>query len=261
MRKIKKFLRNSKIILKHYKKISKIQNEIKEKLDNVQFKFASFGGADINYYVIKNNNKVGMLRLAIVDHKDTVLPIVRFIKKKRLDKEYTAYVIGSRKELTPRVLFKSDDALVCEYLHGERAFSILRKNKSEVWNILRFAITTYRELHDLGITHLDATLKNFVLEEGRMKVIDFEYYPSKELSMETQKAYDYVRIIEHTLRIVPIKYQKNYGEFIIFLQKTIPNEVKNADFTLVKQWIKNIETFPIYTSLQKEIFENLTFEK
>jgi len=261
MRKIKKFIRNSKILLKHRQKILQIQQEIKDKLGNIKFKFASFGGADINYYVIKNKHKIGMLRLAIADHKDSSLPIVRFIKKKRLNKEYMAYSIGSNKELTPKVLFKSEDALVCEYLQGERVFDILKKDKSQVWSLLTEAIKTYKSLHNLEITHLDATLKNFIIDNKKMKVIDFEYYPSKELSVETQKAYDYIRIIEHTLRIIPNVNQKDYHEFITFLDKTIPNEVKNADLTLVKLWIKNIKTFPIYTSLNKEIFTNLTFEK
>jgi hypothetical protein len=117
MRKIKKLTRNLKTLYHHRDRIKSIQKEIKKELGKVAFKFASFGGADINYYVLKENNKFGMMRLAIVDKEDeSHLPIVRFNKKKRLDKEYRAYTTGAKHELTPKVLYRSDDALVCEYL-------------------------------------------------------------------------------------------------------------------------------------------------
>jgi tRNA A-37 threonylcarbamoyl transferase component Bud32 len=259
VRKIKKWIKNSKIIFQHRKKILQVQQEIKNVLDGITFKFASFGGADINYYLIKNKKKFGMLRLAISDHPDTILPIVRFVKEKRLNKEYMAYSLGEKYNLTPKVLFKSDDAIVCEYLKGERVYNVLQKDKSQVWNILSEAVKIYRELHDLDITHLDATLKNFIIDGKRMKVIDFEYYPSEELSLETQKAYDYIRIIEHTLRIIPTEYQMEYQTFIDILHSLIPEKVKKADLTLVKQWLVNIESYPIYETLQEEIFIDLKF--
>ena len=136
----------------------------------------------------------------------------------------------------------------------------MEKDKSQVWDILIDAVKTYKKLHDLGIVHLDATLKNFVMTEDSMKVIDFEYYPSVDLSFEVQKAYDYVRIIEHTLRTTPQEYQEKYHPFIDVLDAIVPKDIRDVDFVLVKQWLKNIETFPIYTALKERIFINLEFK-
>ena len=261
MRKIKKIIRNIKILYKNRHKINNAKHLLKKEFGDIRFEFASFGGADMNYTLLHDQKKFAMLRLAITDiEKDIDLPILRFSKQKRLNKEYQAYSIGSEYDLTPKALYRFDDGVVCEYLEGERVFNILQKDKSQVWNILTDAVRTYRKLHDLGIVHLDATLKNFVMDNRQMKVIDFEYYPSKDLSIEVQKAYDYVRIIEHTLRTIPGKYQENYDEFIDVLDEIVPDETRDVDFTLVKQWLANIETFPIYTVLKERIFTNLEFK-
>lgn len=257
---MKKYIRNLKTLYNNRIKISKIKRVLIQEFGNITFKFASFGGADINYYLLKNDKKFGILRLSIQDCKVTdTLPIQRFEKSKRLEKEYQSYKVGSKQGLTPKVLYRFEDGLICEYLDGERVFNILQKDKSKVWDTLIEVVRTYRKLHDLGITHLDATLKNFIINNDKIKVIDFEYYPSEELSLEVQKAYDYIRIIEHTLRTIPEKYQNNYHNFLDFLDETVPKEIRDVDFTLVKPWIKNIRTFPIYPELQKRIFKNLIF--
>ena len=261
MRKIKKIIKNIKVLYRHRSKINNIKKLVKQEFGDIKFVFASFGGADMNYYLLKDNKKFAILRLAIADiDKDSIHAILRFNKQKRLDKEYQAYSAGSEYGLTPKVLYYFENGLVCEYLDGERVFSLLQKDKSKVWEILTEAVKTYRKLHDLGITHLDATLKNFIADDTQMKVIDFEYYPSDELRLEVQKAYDYVRIIEHSLRGIPMKYQEDYNEFIESLELIIPMEIRDVDFELVKPWLTNIQKLPIYTALKERIFTNLVFE-
>lgn len=260
MKKIKKLIKNVKVLYHYSNKIKQVKKKLYYEFGNIKFVFASFGGADINYYILKDKKKFALLRLAIRDiEESTQHPILRFNKKKRLEKEYEAYSMGSKHNLTPKVLYRFDDGLVCEYIDGQRVFDVLRKDTAKVWLILEEAIQVYRKLHDLGITHLDATLKNFILDDKKMKVIDFEYYPSENLSLEMQKAYDYVRIIEHTLRVVPTKEQENYHNFLNVLDETVPNDIRNVEFTLVKPWLENIQTFPIYVELQKRIFTNLIF--
>ncbi len=261
MRKIKKLIKNIKVLYRHRNKIKNIKKLLKKEFAGIEFVFASFGGADINYYLLRNNKKFAILRLAIADiDNDSNHPILRFNKQKRLDKESQAYTTGSEYGLTPKVLYHFEDGLVCEYLDGERVFSILQKDKSQVWNILTEAVKIYRKLHDLGITHLDATLKNFIMDNMQMKVIDFEYYPSENVGLEVQKAYDYVRIIEHTLRTIPYQYQNDYLQFIDVLDEVVLEELRDVDFTLVEKYLKNIQKFPIYAALKDRIFTNLEFE-
>ena len=260
VKKLKKIIRNIKRMFQHKADIDRIQADIQKELGEVEFKFASFGGADINYYVLRNRVKFAMLRLAIENKKDGVKAISRFNKEKRLANEYNAYHKGFQDDLTPEVLYYSKDALVCEYLSGERVFNVLQKDRSQVWDILISAMQIYQKLHALGIVHLDATLKNFVLDDGRMKVIDFEYYAGiPEFDIEEQKAYDYVRIIEHTLRTIPSEYQRQYHQFIKDLDKIVASEIRDVDFTHVKPWIKNIQAYPIYPDLKEKIFPKLSF--
>lgn len=259
MKKLKKILRNIKRVFQHRVDIDRIQADIQKELGDVEFKFASFGGADIHFYVLRNSIRFAMLRLAIENKKDDALAICRFDKEKRLANEYKAYRKGFQNDLTPEVLYYSKDALVCGYLSGERVFNVLQKDRSKVWDILISAMQIYQKLHALGIVHLDATLKNFIMKDGRMKVIDFEYYAGmSEFDIEEQKAYDYVRIIEHTLRTIPDKYQRNYHQFIKDLDKIVPSEIRDVDFIHVKPWIKNIQAYPIYPDLKEKIFPKLS---
>jgi len=260
VKKLKKSIRNIKRVFQHRADIDRIKADIQKKFGDVEFKLASFGGADMNFYVLRNSVKFAMLRLAIEDKKDDALPISRFDKEKRLANEYKAYRKGFQDDLTPEVLYYSKDALMCEYLNGERVFNLLKKDRSKVWDILISAMQIYQKLHALSIVHLDATLKNFVMDDGRMKVIDFEYYAGiPEFDIEEQKAYDYVRIIEHTLRTIPGEYQGNYHQFIKDLDKIVPSEIRDVDFNHVKPWIKNIQTYPIYPDLKEKIFPKLSF--
>jgi tRNA A-37 threonylcarbamoyl transferase component Bud32 len=108
--------------------------------------------------------------------------------------------------------------------------------------------------------HLDATLKNFVIDGTQMKVIDFEYYAGKkEFTLKEQKAYDYVRIIEHSLRNIPKENQENYHEFVEYLDKIVPKEIRSVDFKYVKPLLSNIDSYPIYKSLKEKIFTKLIF--
>lgn len=258
MRKIKKYLKNLKTFYSNRAKIKKTKKEIREYFGGVSFKFASFGGADMNYYLLKDRQIFAIMRLAIIDIKeDNERPILRFNKEKRLKKEYDAYMLGSAKELTPKVLYHSSEVIVCQYLDGKRVFDILKQDKSKVWDILTEATSVYSVLHTVGVVHLDATLKNFVMDDANMKVIDFEYYPAQGLPLNTQKAYDYVRIIEHTLRIVPIEYQENFTSFIEHLDNIVPQEIREADFKELRSLMDNIKSYPIYDTLKKQIFRKL----
>lgn len=259
MRKLKKFIKNMTTLYINRLTIRDTRQLLKQEFGDITFEFSSFGGADINYLLLKDKKKFAMLRLAITDKKEEKndLALLRFNKQKRLAKETQAYKEGGKYNLTPNLLYAFDDGVVCEYLEGERGFDTLMEDKSKVWDILIDVIQVYNHLHHLDITHLDATLKNFILDNGQMKVIDFEYYPSENLTLEVQKAYDYIRIIEHTLRIIPLKYQKNYDSFIDVLDGIITEELREVDFTMVERWLKNIENYPIYPTLKRRIFINL----
>lgn len=223
-------------------------------------KWGSFGGADINYFLIKNKQCFAVFRQGLVNQADTDdLPIQRFHRQKRIAKEKMAYEKGGALGLTPKLLFAFEDGVVCEYIDGTRMWTLLQHDKSRIWTILEDVIKIYAQLHQLGITHLDATLKNCIWDEkeAKIKIFDFEYYAIEAMSFELQEAYDYVRIIEHSLRTIPVDYQSDFMPIISLLKKITSDEIKHVDFSSVRGLINGIKQFPIYEALHKEVFYNL----
>ena len=262
MRSIKKRIRNWRTRYRYRESIAETKRQIASALGgDISFAFSSFGGADIHYTVLRKGKRIGIARIALLNHADTALPIVRFNKQKRLQKELEAYRLGSKEGLTPHVLYGNEQTVVCEYLSGVRVYEDLKKDKKRVWRILEEAVRHYARLHALGVTHLDATLKNFIRTETGLRIIDFEYYPAENFSPDSQKAYDYVRIIEHTLRMIPSRYQSSYEPLIEVLEEIVPDEVKRADLRQVSPLLENIRNFPIYKSLKDRVFDRLVFEE
>lgn len=187
------------------------------------------------------------------------LPIQRFNREKRIAKEKRAYEKGGALGLTPKLLFAFEDGVVCEYINGKRMWVILQQDKSRIWTMLQDVIKVYFQLHQLGITHLDATLKNCIWDdkEARIKIFDFEYYAVEAMSFELQQAYDFVRIIEHSLRTIPAEYQNDFMPVISLLKEITSDEIKHADFSSVRVLINGIKQFSIYEALHKEVFYNL----
>lgn len=254
---IKKIIRRTKIYINHKKTIEDGQKAVVNYFKDIRFQWGSFGGADINYFLIKDKKCFAVFRQGLVDQEDTNdLPIQRFNRHKRIAKETLAYTKGGELGLTPRLLFSFENGVVCEYLEGKRMWSLLQEDKSRIWVILEDVIRVYLQLHKLGIAHLDATLKNCIwdIKEQKIKIFDFEYYGLCSMSFELQEAYDYVRIIEHSLRTIPVEYQKDFNRLILLLKENISDEVKHADFTSVRSLIDGIKNYPIYEELRKEVF-------
>ena len=90
-----------------------------------------------------------------------------------------------------------------------------------------------------------------------IKIFDFEYYAIEAMSFELQQAYDYVRIIEHSLRTIPAEYQNDFLPVISLLKEITSDEIKHADFSSVRKLINGIKQFSIYEALHKEVFYNL----
>lgn len=218
------------------------------------------GGEDINYKLYKNDKIFGVFRHVILD-KEVVIdtPFNRIEKQKRIDKETFSYEKGGIANLTPKLLYSFENGVVCEYIEGKRLDQIIKNDTSKIWEILSELVQRYAKLHALGITHLDATLKNSIIDDrdNKIKIYDFEYYAKEGLNFELQCAYDYIRIIEHTLRYLSEVDNTQVLEFISLLKEIVPQEVKKVDFFLIRGYLKRINKIDIFSILKKEVFYNL----
>lgn len=264
MRKLRRFFRHCNRVIHSLHQLKQAREKLKEHFGkDITVHFVSFGGEDINYMLKRNKQCFGIFRQCLLIQEKQSLqdlgPIQRKDTSKRIAKEQLAYAKGGEKSVTPRLLYAFDGGTVCEYLEGERLWDVVKKNPQQVWTILEQVIHVYHQLHLLGIAHLDATLKNVILDmqDQKIKIFDFEYYARSDISFELQQAYDFVRLIEHTLRIIPDEYQMEFESFIIQLKTMIFDDIKNVDFSLVQHYLKGIKEFPIYTMLKQEVFFNL----
>jgi len=204
MRFLKKRLNKLWLYLTNYRYIKENILIVKKFFSADSVSFASFGGADINFFVKKDKKVIGMMRLAIIDdNRKNKVHINRFKKEKRINKEISSYSIGFNKNLTPELLHSSKNFTVCRYIDGQNLNSFLKKNPEKILEILQKVLLLYRELHSLDIVHLDASLKNIFIDSNdkdKFKIVDFEYYAEDELNLKEQKLYDYLRIYEYSLR-------------------------------------------------------------
>lgn len=264
MRKLRRAIKHIKLYYSNRTAIRCAHNLLKEHFGNdIKIKLASMGGEDLNYTLQRDGKIFAIFRQSISSqtsstHSST-FPIQRQNKKARFEKEVFAYTYGGKCGLTPKLLYVCDYGVVCEYIHGKNLWNQVKKDPQSIWKILTEVIKVYLELHKLGISHLDATLKNCIYDEStkKIKVFDFEYYAMSELNFATQQAYDIVRIIEHSLRVVPPMYQNDFEFFVDFLKDAVPEEVKKADFSLVEGLLQGVKKFPIYGELKRYIFNDL----
>lgn len=226
IRSLRKRLRKLFLYLKHYRLIKGFCTKIQAKLLAHRICFASLGGADIHFILKdKNNHPFAMARLALIDHdqKNTV-PINRFDLHKRIAHETKAYTIGGLHDITPKLLDAGKNYTVCTYIDGQNALQILRKDPSQGWKLLETLLGLYEQLHQHDITHLDATLKNIFWDQTThsFKLVDFEYYAEETLSLKEQKAYDYLRLIDYTLRFIPEARQEDFDAILSLLKRFFP---------------------------------------
>jgi tRNA A-37 threonylcarbamoyl transferase component Bud32 len=264
MRKLRRAIKHIKLYYSNRTAIKCAHDLLKEYFGNdIKIKLASMGGEDLNYTLQRDGKIFAIFRQSISSSVDSThfstFPIQRQDKKSRFEKEIFAYTHGGKFGLTPKLLYVCDYGVVCEYIHGENLWNQVKKDPQSIWKILTEVIKVYLELHKLGISHLDATLKNCIYDEStkKIKVFDFEYYAMPELNFTTQQAYDIVRIIEHSLRVVPPMYQNDFEFFIDFLKDALPEEVKKADFSLVEGLLQGVKKLPIYGELDKKVFHEL----
>ncbi len=222
--------------------------------------FASFGGVDINYFIKKDKQIIGVMRLALIDDsRNNGVPINRFNKKKRLEKEVSAYKTGYTQNLTPRLLYFSENCTVCSHIAGSNLRKELKRNRDNILIILKNSLTHLKKLHALEIVHLDASLDNILIDKNdgnRLKIIDFEYYPEPVLSVKEQKLYDYLRMYEYTTRGISFEKKEILRQSLSILDEVIADDFATLSLKKMQPLLNRLKS----SSLMMEFLERKRIE-
>ena len=210
MRAIKRWLRYQYAEFRISGRCNIIRNQLVEVLGgNIRFQLSGNRGQDSIYIVHCNNLPKAMLRLVNPHRRekeiDMVMPYIPLPVDERLSREWNAYQSGAEKELTPCPLWRCEDAILCEYLPYDNLHNELLKNPDNFWQLIILASQRLSELHKTGITHMDASLANILSDSSKKHLvfIDFEYGPNMSVNIGQQRAYDYLRLLESSIKFIP----------------------------------------------------------
>jgi hypothetical protein len=179
--------------------------------------------------------RLAMMRLANPHKRRSPLPsdspFVWLEDGERFEREWQAYTVGAPAGLTPRPLWRTEDALVCEYLPWRPLHDRFREDPSRFWDYLCHATRCIARLHRLGLVHMDASLANILADDGLTAgaCIDFEYAPAGFLSAPQQRAYDYLRLLESCIKFCDQQVRRGHAPWIDLLGEVVDPETAAAD--------------------------------
>jgi hypothetical protein len=196
------------------------------------------GGYDRLYYVDVEGQRLAIMRVKNSLEDSAIVNTDRDIRlalraDARLDYEWNAYTILSQKELSPKPLWRTAEAIVSTYHPFKRASEILKADEHQVWDLLPRLFSLVRRIHEEKIVHMDLNLGNILIDplSRCAMAIDFEYEPAKILTFEQACLCDYCRLVSDLLR--PRRggsvLRKEMNRFVSLLQQELPHEVQQAD--------------------------------
>lgn len=212
-----------------------------------QFVPSGSRGHDSGYTVRDEERILGMLRL-VNPHKSRPdpaagMPFILEDGPSRITREWQAYTRGASYNLTPKPLWRTYDALLCEYLPLRTMHAMLLEKPERAWELVTAAMKALHRLHQTGITHMDVSLANALADENLEKIyfIDFEYGPASGISPAQQRVYDHLRLLESTWKFTP---DKNAAPWIEALKHCLDGDMRRADLKPLTRALSRILSEP-----------------
>jgi hypothetical protein len=201
-------------------------------------------GRDAIYRVDDDSGPIAFLRLLNPHLRRTqVSPDMPFVLPEpgeRLEHEWQCYARGSAVGVTPTPLWRTDDALVCEFVRGPRLHERFAADPTRFWLLLTRASAALARLHHQGLSHMDASLANMIEvpsssgndrdDDHRIVLIDFEYAPARDLTFAAQKVYDHLRLVESTIKFMPPGMEVGVIEWCKELDRYIDRTMSEVGF-------------------------------
>jgi serine/threonine protein kinase len=242
------------------------QNEISAELsalagNKVYFERSGSRGQDSIYIVRSKRQKIGVLRLYNPwRKKKTIEPSMPYIllpPVSRLLREWNAYQLGSAHGLTPTPVWRCHDAILCDYIPWRTLHYRLLANAEEFWLLVIQASLRLGKLHKLGLTHMDASLANILADDEliNIKFIDFEFAPSGRLSVDQQQVYDYLRLLESSLKFMPPGCNKKTEDWITLLIKVMSGFTDTVDIRPLLPALPRLVADPYIWPLVQNLFQ------
>ncbi len=224
------------------------------------------GGADEVYFALRGKKKIAVVRINSKYRKNRDRSAGNGVVEKldhdqRIDREWDAYNKLTDENISPKPLWRSDDAIACSWLDWERSSRRLVRHRKEFWVLIDRIIPAVAKMHDCRVVHLDLNLGNILVEtEGKgVAIIDFEYGSAEWVSPEQERAFDYLRLIDDCIR------PRRGGDFLLsdvnrlidLLAANVEVAVRNADLSFVGRLLKRLPDNPELYNKLKTIFPNL----
>jgi serine/threonine protein kinase len=243
------------------KRCKEIQAALSEFLDkDITFTKSGNRGQDSIYHVKYTGRTIGVLRLLNPYKKskflDVGMPYHLSSPTMRLAREWDSYSIGSKSGITPKPIWKSEDAIVCEFLPYSTVYEYIISNPEYYWSLIIKSSIGLKQLHDLGLIHMDASISNTLLENISSKpiFIDFEFSPENNISIEQQKSYDYLRLIESSLKFIPEGMNIQYGDWLSFIKQETGLNFGNIDISPLTPALTRLVNDPYLWPAVKNLF-------
>lgn len=220
-------------------------------------------GRDSIYRIEGNGGCLAIMRLANPFKRRAPLPtnspFVWLDDEARLDREWQAYIRGSAIGIAPKPIWRSTDALVCEYFPWKSLFERFQAEPERFWAFLRHATMGVAKLHEIGLVHMDASLNNILADDDLQRVIciDFEYSPAEFLTVPQQKAYDYLRLLESSVKFCDDRHRDVYQQWAGLLGELVDAETAGADLTPLLPALGRIAGDAGIRSILRTVFERL----
>ena len=229
-------------------------------LTDIRLRRRGLHGRDNIYLVSSGDNIHGVLRLNNPHKKRPPLPDhmpyrVLGDGRMRIAREWESYSTAAMRNLSPRPLWRAEDAILCEYLPCGTLKAEFEENPDQAWTILLRAARALKQLHDTGLVHMDACLQNMLTDAGgKIFFIDFEYVPAPGLPPAAQRVYDHLRLVETTWKFIPDGKKGDFGGWLAFLSSSLDGDMRRTGLTRLAPALPRILADPALSSQIASLF-------
>lgn len=122
----------------------------------------------------------------------------------RFKREAETLSVLYQEGLSPKHIGWDNDHICIEFIEGESLFSLAKSAKLSKKHI-DAAFSAMKDMHDLGISHADSNLANFLFSKsGSVKLIDFELaYNSRYVEKQDMSKIDFAMFFERFNQYLP----------------------------------------------------------
>ena len=178
------------------------------------------------------------------------MPFTLAEPKERITRERDIYRIGCTHGITPEPIWCAENALVCRYVNAKPP------PKTIDWQTLAHVNQALSKLHALGISHMDMSPGNVLLDSASQRVVfvDFEYKPAEGLSVANQRAYDYLRLLESSWKFMPSSIRGDYVPWLEQVMQLLDKQVTQVELSKLAPALTRILAAPGLGDALKALF-------